>query len=285
MKQIKTGVQASMLKDKFAQLGVYETLKQIGALGYGSVEISQLPMTPENVAGMKRAADEGIAIAALSAGVAPSGFPSETIATHFKKIVGDCRTLGCSFLRIPMLPFDCMGSLDAVLAFARMAEVAAQKLAQEGIKLYYHNHHVEFRRFGGRTMLDLIRENAPSLGFELDVHWIHRGGYDPVKVIQSYAGKADLVHLKDYRIGPIAPEAFEALKKRDFPAFMAGFANVVQFAEVGEGTLDMPAIIEASLAANARHFFIEQDDLYGRDAFDCLVTSRDNLREMGYSIV
>lgn len=287
MKQIKVGVQASMLKQPFGQIGVFETLKKIGELGYHSVEISQVPMTPENVAQMKRAQEEcGVKIAATSASVALSGMPGqETLATHFDKIVRDCRELNCDFIRIGMLPWDCMANLDKVLHFCRMANVAAKKLADEGIKLYYHNHHVEFARFNGKTMLDIIRENAELLGFELDVHWVHRGGCDPVKVIRDYAGKVELIHLKDYRIGLMGPEAFAALGKGDFKSFMGEFRNTVQFAEVGEGTLDMPAIIEASLEAGAKQFFIEQDETYGRDPFDCLVISRDNLNKMGYELI
>lgn len=287
MKQIQVGVQSSTIKNKFPELGAYETLRKVGELGYHSIEISQIPMTAENVEQLARAQkDFGVKIAATSASVAPSGMPGqETLATHFRKIVDDCHKLDCNFIRIGMLPMDCMGSMEKVLHFCKMANVAAKKLSEEGIKLYYHNHHIEFRRFEGKTMLDIIRENADMLGFELDVHWVHRGGYDPVTMIKKYAGKVDLVHLKDYRIGAISDEAFAALGKRDFRGFMNGFQNVVQFAEVGEGTLDMPAIIEASLESGAKYFFVEQDDLYGRDGFDCLATSRDNLNKMGYELV
>ena len=230
--------------------------------------------------------DFGIKIAAVSAGVAPNGpMPQETIATHFDKIVANCKALDCNFVRIGMLPFGCMASLDEVLHFCRMANVAAQKLADQGIKLYYHNHHIEFQRFEGKLLLDIIRENADKLGFELDVHWIHRGGCDPVKVIADYAGKVDLIHLKDYRIGHIPPEAFGMMAKGDFKGFMQAFNDVVQFAEVGEGTLDMDAIIKQSLASGAKYFFIEQDNLYGRDVFDCLKTSYDNIVKLGYEIV
>lgn len=287
MKQIQVGVQSSTIKDKFPKLGAYETLRKVGELGYHSIEISQIPMNAENVEQLARAQkDFGVKIAATSASVAPSGMPGqETLATHFRKIVDDCHKLDCNFIRIGMLPMDCMGSLEKVLHFCKMANVAAKKLNEEGIKLYYHNHHIEFRKFEGKTMLDIIRENADMLGFELDVHWVHRGGYDPVQMIKDYAGKVDLVHLKDYRIGAISDEAFAALGKRDFRGFMDGFRNVVQFAEVGEGTLNMPAIIETSLEAGAKYFFVEQDDLYGRDGFDCLATSRDNLNKMGYELV
>jgi hypothetical protein len=54
------------------------------------------------------------------------------------------------------------------------------------------------------------------------------------------------------------------------------------FAEVGEGNLDFQAIIDQSLSSGAKYLLIEQDNQYGRDPFDCLATSRDNLIALGY---
>ena len=101
-------------------------------------------------------------------------------------------------------------------------------------------------------------------------------------ILQEYSGLVDLVHLKDYRIGPLGDDAFAALEAGDVQGFMTAFTGVVQFAEVGEGNLDFTAIIDQSLASGAKYLLIEQDDQYGRDPFDCLVTSRDNLIALGY---
>jgi len=57
---------------------------------------------------------------------------------------------------------------------------------------------------------------------------------------------------------------------------------VVQFAEVGEGNLDFQSIIDQSLSSGAKYLLVEQDNQYGRDPFDCLATSRDNLIALGY---
>ena len=63
----KIGVQAMMLKDSFAEVGAFETLRKVSAIGYNAVEISQIPMTPENVAELDRSRSElGMDIAALS---------------------------------------------------------------------------------------------------------------------------------------------------------------------------------------------------------------------------
>jgi sugar phosphate isomerase/epimerase len=281
----RIGVQAMMLKNEFATDGAFTTLKRLSDLGFNAVEISQIPMTEANVGEIDRARTElGMEIAALSAVLdAPVGSPNESLTDKFDKIVADCKRLSCSMVRIGMMPFTAMASKDALFDFCRRSNEMADRLSEAGIALYYHNHHNEFAKYDGRYVLDIIREKAPSLKFELDVHWIQRGGRDPVKVLQDYAGLVDLVHLKDYRIGQMPARAFEALEEGDYSAFMAAFTGIVQFAEVGEGNLDFKAIIDQALSSGAKYLLIEQDDQYGRSPFDCLATSRENLVRLGYS--
>ena len=278
------GVQASTIKASFAQDGTYETLRKVADLGYRAIEISQVAMTPENVAQMRRAQDGlGVKVAALSASLTtPVGVPGDSLTDSYEKILADCRALGTSILRIGMLPFDAMTSLERVREFARQTNEVARRLADDGVDLYYHNHHVEFARFDGRTMLDLIAETAPDVGLELDVHWIHRGGLDPVRVLAQYAGRVRLVHLKDYRIGALPDSALDLLAAGDFPGFMTAFTGIVQFAEVGEGTLDWPAIVDQAIESGAEYLLVEQDDTYGRDPFESLAISRRHLVELGY---
>lgn len=273
------GIQMSTIKNKIAELGAYGTLKACAELGYHCVEISQIPMTAENVADMKRACDEfGIKVAACSASVAPMfpGAPGESLENDFDKIVADCKALDCNLLRIGMLPISCMGSYEKAVAFAKQADEMAVRLKEQGIDLYYHNHHIEFVKYDGQYLLDIIRANAPHLGFELDIHWIHRGGENEVDIINKYAGSIRLLHLKDYRIA-------EFQRPDDMKDFHNAFASVVQFAEVGEGSLPIKACIEAGLAGGSEYFLIEQDDCYGRDPFESLRISRDNLIKLGYA--
>jgi sugar phosphate isomerase/epimerase len=119
------------------------------------------------------------------------------------------------------------------------------------------------------------------MGFELDTHWIHRGGENPVEFIKKYAGSVRLLHLKDYRIGNVempnmaGPDGMQKFVE-------AFFYKPVQFAELGTGTLPLKECIEAGLAGGAEYFLVEQDDTYGRDPFECLKTSHDHLVELGY---
>lgn len=282
MSKAKIGVQAMMLKEKFSELGAYETLKKLSELGFNAVEISQISMTPENVAEIKRASDDfGMDIASLSCNV-EAGSSNDDLETNFDKIVADCRALDVDLLRIGMLPFPNMRNLDTVLEFTNEINKYAARLKEEGINLYYHNHHVEFRKYDGKFLLDIIAEECPDIGFEIDVHWVQRGGANPVDILDKYAGKTELVHLKDYRVGAIPDDAFEALDAGDTAAFYTAFTNVIEFAELGQGSMDFKPIIEKALATNVRYLLIEQDMLYGRDPFDCLADSRDHLIELGY---
>ncbi len=285
MAKIKIGVQAMMLKEKFEEIGTFETLKQVSELGYNAVEISQVPMTPENVAEIKKAKDElGMEIASLSCVVSNEGSGgNDDLETKFDKIVEDCKTLEVDLLRIGMLPFNNMRNLDTVLEFTREANEYAKRLKEHGINLYYHNHHVEFRKYDGRFMLDIIAEECPDLGFELDLHWVQRGGANPIDLIEQYADRTELIHLKDYRVGEIPVEAFEALEEGDIAKFYPQFVNIIEFAELGQGSMDYKAIMEAAIeAGGVRYALVEQDMLYGRDPLDCLADSRDHLIELGY---
>lgn len=277
----KIGVQAMMLRDYVKTDGVKMVWQRLGELGFSSVEVSQIPLTDSAVHEIAESGAEfGIEVAALSAGMGPG--PNDSLLEHLDKIVADCKVVGTDRVRIGMMPLTAMESYETLVAFAREVEEKTKALADQGIRLYYHNHHIEFARCEHRHLLDIIRAEAPSLRFELDVHWIHRGGLDPVKVLADYAGVVDLVHLKDYRIGLPSPEMFAALASGDRSAHNDYWASAVQFAEIGAGNLDFGAIIEQGIASGAEHLLIEQDDQYGRDIFDCLADSRKNLVDLGY---
>ncbi len=275
------GVQMMMLKSKVEDIGPYEVLRRLETIGFSAVEVSQIPMTPANMAEMRRARDElGTDFGALSAAL--DAGPNDSLVEDYLKIVDDAQTLGASRLRIGMMPLAAMASHEALLGFCRQAEQVAARLADNGLTLYYHNHHLEFAKRGNRTILDIIRAEAPTMRLEIDVHWVQRGGRDPVRTLQKYAGLVDLVHLKDYRIGELPATAVEALQAGDHATFRQAFTNVVQFGEVGEGNLEWTEIIDQAISSGAEYLLIEQDEQYGRDPFDCLQTSRDNLVALGY---
>lgn len=281
----KIGVQAMMLKQQVGERGAFSVWKQLSDIGFSVVEVSQIALTPETRDEIAKANDEfGMSVAAISAGMGETGGGgNDSLRESFDKIVADTRALGTNRIRIGMMPMTALASTEALLSFVHDTNAMARRLADEGIVLSYHNHHIEFARIDGQHILDLIRAEAPDLKFELDVHWIQRGGMDPASVLTRYAGVLDLVHLKDYRIALPPAEAFEALAAGDRETWSRHWTNVVQFAEVGQGNLDFAGVVEAGIDGGAEYLLIEQDDQYGRDIFDCLAESRAHLIELGYA--
>ena len=282
------GVQMSTIAPaKMPSFDAYDVMAKLTDIGFHCAEVSQVPMTKENVAGFRRAIDElNFNISSLTAAISPMvpGMPGEYLCNpdDYKKMIDDAKTLEVDMFRIGMMPMNAIGDVAKCIDFAKQAEEYCHKLKEDGIDLYYHNHHIEFMKLeNGKYLLDVLRENAPSMGFELDTHWIHRGGENPVEFIKKYAGSVRLLHLKDYKIANV--EMPDMTKGFDMKAFAnAFFAQPVRFAELGAGSLPLKACIEAGLEGGAEYFLIEQDDSYGRDPFDCLKDSRDHLISLGY---
>ena len=283
------GVQMSTIApNKMPKFDAYESMAKLADIGYKCIEISQVPMSKENIAGFRRAIDElGFNVAAVSAGVGYwPGMPGETLSRtdDFKKMVDDAKALDCDMMRIGAMPIQNMLDFGKAVDFAKEADECAHKLREHGIDLYYHNHHFEFVRHNGKYLLDILKENTQLMGFELDTHWIQRGGENPVEFIKKYAGRIRLLHLKDFRIGRFKePEGgLDMTSMESIMKMYKQMGELIEFAEVGEGGIDMPACIEAGLAGGSEYFLVEQDLSYGRDPFDCLKTSHDNLVKMGY---
>ena len=241
------GVQMMMLKDQVAEQGMWPVLEQLKELGYSAVEVSQIPMDEANTAALERGVKElGIEVGALSVALKPGPTATgDTLEADFDKIVSDCKRLGTRFTRIGMMPFQAMVSKEACEAWAAEVEPYAARLAEEGITLCYHNHHVDLAQFDGERMFDIVRRVAPSLYFEVDLHWVQRGGMAPLDMLKAYK-------------------------------------NIVEFAEVGSGNMNWPELLPAANEAGAEYFFVEQDMTYGRDPMDCLKDSREYLRSIGY---
>lgn len=281
----RIGIQLMMLKEHVAQDGILPVLRRVKDTGFEVVEVSQIPMTEENVAGMEAARDElGIHFAAISAKTsAPEDSDELTLAKHFDLHVEHARRLGTKHLRIGMMPLSAMASQEAFDAFAAEADGYARRMADAGLRLSYHNHHVEFAKLGGVTLLDQLRQKAPHLRYEIDCHWVQRGGRDPERTLADFDGVLELVHLKDYRITLPPAEVLAAAAGGDRSAFTRFWGGeIVQFAEVGQGTLDWKPVIEQALASGAQHLLIEQDQTYGRDIFESLAMSRQHLVTLGF---
>ncbi|GAG09793.1 unnamed protein product, partial [marine sediment metagenome] len=157
---------------------------------------------------------------------------------------------------------------DGLKKFLDELPPIAEKLAAEGMDFSYHNHSHELVPCCGATWLEALYDQADPnhLKAEIDTYWIAHGGGDPAWWVRKCAGREPLLHLKDMTI-----------------AVSADGEREQRMAEIGEGNLNWPAILEAASAGGVEWYLVEQDFCYDRDPFESLAISYRNLKKMGLS--
>ncbi len=188
--------------------------------------------------------------------------------------------IGCKYVAIPYLTPECRPGTDG---FAKVVENAAMlgKVAKElGMTLLYHNHDFEFEKIDGKYALEVLYDTVPAdlLKTELDTCWVRVGGEEPAAYVEKFAGRAPVVHLKDYAGGK-SEHMYELIGIESEEA--APEENPFEFRPVGSGVQDMPAIIKAAEAAGAEWLVVEQDQpSMGLSPIECARKSIGYLRAL-----
>jgi sugar phosphate isomerase/epimerase len=211
---------------------IAESLGKVRAIGYEAVQISG--MGPIDEAELMRMADgEGLTVCATHE-------PGNRILDEPAAIVERLSKLRCKHTAYPYPGGVDLGSPDDVKRFTDRLNEAGRVLREAGKVLSYHNHHMEFRRIGGRTVLDAIYDDTDpaNLQGEIDTYWVQYGGGSPLAWCERLKGRLPLLHMKDYKITD---------------------ENQPQWCEVGNGNLDWKRIVAASDAAGCEWFIVEQD--------------------------
>lgn len=187
--------------------------------------------------------------------------PADALWNNLDAVIEQHHLWGCKHVAIGSMPARYRE--EGEVGFRRFAQEASQigeKLHAAGLTFSYHNHSFEFVRFGKRTGLDIIYgESDPRyLQAEIDTYWVQHGGGDPAAWIRKMKRRMPVVHLKD----------------------MVIIEDKQVMAEVGEGNLNWPAILQACREAQVDWCAVEQD-ICQRDPFESLKISYENLRAMG----
>ncbi|MAZ53988.1 MAG: xylose isomerase [Trueperaceae bacterium] len=233
---------------------IAETLRKIAAIGYKSVQISQFgAIDPHEV---KSLLDEH----GLSCGATHISY--ERLKDDLQAVIAEHQLWGCRHVAIGSMPSAFRESgVDGVRNFATEANEIGFRLNQAGLTFSYHNHSFEFLRVNGRSLFEMLFEELdPRYVFsELDTYWIQHGGGDPAAWIKALSSRIPVIHLKDMVIHQNGQQIM---------------------AEVGEGNLNWPAILDACRSSGTEIYAVEQD-ICQRDPFESLAISYRNLQAMG----
>lgn len=175
-------------------------------------------------------------------------FPYERYRDDAEGVAKEAEALGLKYAGCAWIThqgdFDEKTSREAAAVFNHAGEV----LAKHGIKFFYHTHGYEFQPHGEGTLFDLLMaETKPKLvSYEMDIFWIVHPGQDPVKLLHKYSKRWALMHLKD-------------MKKGTKTGLLTGHSEVTNDAALGQGQMDIPAILRAAKEVGVKWYFIEDE--------------------------
>ncbi len=248
------------------------TLQAVKAMGYEGVEFAGL--CGYSAADVKAMCAE-VGLVPISAHV-----PYYDMVADPAGVLKTYAEIGCKYVAIPYLTPECRPGTDG---FAKVVENAAMlgKVANSlGMTLLYHNHDFEFEKLDGKYALEVLYDTVPAdlLKTELDTCWVRVGGEEPAAYVRKFAGRAPVVHLKDYAGGK-SEHMYELIGIESEE--QAPEENPFEFRPVGSGVQDIPAIIAAAEAAGAEWLVVEQDQpSMGLAPIECAEKSIGYLRAL-----
>lgn len=135
----------------------------------------------------------------------PDGARKMNVRDDLEAIAEACRILGCKHCRTFSAGTDDFATEENVRKYAKKMDEAAERPATVGLDYSYHPHNIEFTKFGGKTAMHIMKEEAKTLKFEMCPYWIQAGGLDSERLTREFGATAELLsmHLKDFRVPPI----------------------------------------------------------------------------------
>ena len=230
---------------------IAHTMRKVREIGYEAVQLSALgPIDPVE---LKSIVDtEGLTICSTH-------ISFDRMRDDPEGVISDHLLWECKHTAIGSMPGDYRNA-EGFHRFAREASAVAETLTEGGLTFSYHNHSFEFEKFDDKIGLEVLRTESDPRYFnlEIDTYWVQHGGGDPADWILKCKARIPLLHLKD----------------------MANQGGQQLMAEVGEGNLNWPAILDAAREAEVEWYLVEQDTCR-RDPFESLAISFQNLKAMG----
>jgi sugar phosphate isomerase/epimerase len=235
------GLQLYSLRGEFAR-NVPATLEKVRGYGIRHVELAgTYNLSPEKFKEL---------IDANGLNPVSAHFPFERLRDDIENVAREARILGVKYVGVAWIPhsgeFDEKQCREAIAVFNK----AGEALSRHGLKVFYHPHGYEFRPHGNGTLLDLMMaETDPKVvSFEMDVYWIVHPGHDPVKLLEKYGSRWELMHVKDMKKGVKTGE-------------ITGRSDVNNNVVLGTGQMDWPAILKAAEKAGVKYYFIEDESV------------------------
>ncbi len=270
---MKIGLQVYSIRDEAAK-DFATSMKRVKEMGYDGVELAgTYGLSAEEI---KSVLDE-VGLELVSAHI-----PLGEMENDPDGVFAFYRTIGCRFAAVPWLEDARRPGTPRFEETVASIRKLGAKAREYGIQLLYHNHDFEFVKIDGEYALDILYNTIEPecLQTEIDTCWVGVAGVDPATYIRQYAGRAPIVHLKDYYMEKDADKEgmYELIGVEKKANARASF----ELRCVGHGMQSFPGIIAAAKEAGAGWVIVEQDrPSQGLTPMECADISRKYLRSIG----
>ena len=257
------GVQLYSVRDLIANSDPAEVLKMLDQVGFREAEVIWASLD-KVWPGLKRTKMHPVSIHMDS-----ELFKSEN-RTKLIAAIDTVKQHGFEYMVYPAVPRpERTAGMDRFNALADTLNEVGALCQKAGLRFCYHNHAFEFRPIGSSTPWELITAQTDKrlVGFELDIFWASVAGHDPIEVLKRNSGRFQLLHVKN------KPDGMPVQYNENVPP--------TAFREVGNGVLNIAAILRTASDTGVKHFIVEQDQTSGNPV-DSLRQSYDYLSKLEF---
>lgn len=268
MKDFPIALQLYSVRDDMAA-DMEGTLKKVKALGYDGVEFAGLF---GKTAAQVKAMCQDIGLTPISAHVPFVDMMNDPdILKVYKEI-------GCEFVVIPYLTEEYRPGQEKFQEVIDGAKFLAGKCAELGLKLCYHNHDFEFVKVGDEYAIDILYAEVPELMPQFDTCWVNVGGENPAEYVRKYAGREEILHLKDF-VGSKSENMYALIGIDENEEKDGG--GKFELRPVGCGVQNFPEILAAAKEVGIRWVVVEQDNpSMGKTPMECAEVSINYLKAL-----
>ncbi|MEJ0089387.1 MAG: sugar phosphate isomerase/epimerase [Limisphaerales bacterium] len=175
-------------------------------------------------------------------------FPYDRLRNDVEGVARDAKTLGLQYVGCAWIPHDGDFNEKTCREAIAVFNKAGEALAKHGLKFFYHVHGYEFQPYENSTLLDLImRETNPKfVNFQMDVFWIVHPAQDPVKLLEKYGKRWQLLHVKGMRDSTPT-------------GLLTGHTDVTNDVAVGTGKIDYVPVVREAEKLGVKWYVIEDE--------------------------
>ena len=256
---MKKGVQQFMLGTALnREAEARETLAAVKAAGYDGIELCSFMIHPTGLAVrlLTRAAgmptgnggrldwhalvrDSGLSVISLHTDLG-------AVERDAASVAAECQSFGTDTAVITGMYRFAYGDAGAVHELAARLNRAGAALAENGVRLLYHNHNCELQwvNRGQRAYDILLSETDPAtVGFEFDSYWFTEGGANALFWMKQLGGRMKLWHINDRGTRLSGPAMTPILKSDSM--------------ELGYGNMDLLPLVEQAKSVPVEAVILE----------------------------